>query len=116
MTEVVQVNRIPETAGQRHERLRIETETKILSPAEVVEHAEAEVVDQAVEQAAREFAPASKLIDEILKNPSVISELEKQGFELDRVENVRIEFLAFRDQVIRSFKELGLDVRKHFGV
>jgi hypothetical protein len=105
------LNRL-ETPGLRQERLKLETEEIVLTPAEIVETALEE--EPVVEQA--ELTQASALLNKILFNPEVITKLEEDKFKLDPVENLRIEFLAFRDQVIRSFKFLGLDVRKHFGV
>lgn len=104
------LNRL-ETPGLRQERLKLETEEVVLTPA-----IEEETIDPVVEQAKRELTEASALLNKILFNPEVITKLEEDKFKIDPVENLRIELLAFRDQVIRSFKFLGLDVRKHFGV
>lgn len=100
------VNHTPETFGQKLERERLEqAENEGLSP----EHIEAFNRLRAYQDSENSIAQAGPAITEVLKNPDIISELEKLHLEVDRIEVLRV-------QVISAFKHLGLDTRKFFGV
>lgn len=128
MSETRIVNRVPETLGQEIERKRLEAETGVSQvekleaehddrefPAPLTAQTEYHVPphvggtvvlqpDQTVrlEPMDTVHSPAADLISKLLKERAA--------------DMVRTEFLAFKDQVIRAFKHLGLDTRKHFGV
>lgn len=68
------------------------------------------------------MAESAPLIDELLDNPIIQKEAEKQGYQPN--EELLSQFRAlvgaedhkaFRSQVIRAFKHLGLDTRHFFG-
>ena len=93
---------------------------KILSPKEIAEAAEVQVIDELVHQAATDlgfnkptgfddapetpYSPAAEMISQALKMA-----------EENRRTELKLQFEEFREQVIRAFKHLGLDTRKHFG-
>lgn len=55
---------------------------------------------------------ASDFLQMASENPFIENQLAKGGLVIDRVSLNK--FLEFRAEVIRAFKHLGLDTRKHF--
>ncbi len=120
-TETI-VNRVPETAGLRLERERLESET--------AQENRATQIDGLIEKVKLTAIPIPKEFN-ITPAPSVPitppaaqeNSKEPDSLELDSYlpteapTDVPVsEFNEFKQRVIAGFKHLGLDTRKHFGV